>query len=88
MPIIKERLIRLKRMDSVKPKVDVYRVNPTFTLDEDLLQEFREIVWKSIKANRLQLMADGRTLKWVDELIAKEKATKKPAETKTPVGVG
>ena len=58
-----------------KANVDVYRRTPTFTLDLALLEEYKENLTKAIKANRLMLMADGRTLDWVEELIAKEKKT-------------
>lgn len=61
-------------MDS-KPKVDVYRVNPTFTLDLNMLEEYRKTIMEQIMHNRFILMRDGRTLKWVDELIVKEKKT-------------
>jgi len=66
----------------IKPKVDVYRRNPTFTLPLDLLEEYRENLFKAIKGNRLMLMADGRTLQWVEELIEKEKKANPKKEEK------
>ena len=56
------------------PKTDVYRVNPTFTLSLNMLEEYRQAIMDSIMHNRFVLMRDGRTLKWIDELIMKEKA--------------
>lgn len=56
-----------------KPKVDVYRRTPTFTLSLKLLEEYKSNLVKAIEGNRLMLMADGRTLDWVEELITKEK---------------
>ena len=53
--------------------LDVYKRTPTFTLDLPLLEEYKSNLLKSIKGNRLMLMAEGRTLDWVEELIAKEK---------------
>lgn len=65
-----------------KPKVDVYRTTPTFTLPLRLLEEFEVNLTKSIEANRLMLMSDGRTLEWVKEMIVKEK--KANPENKKP----
>ncbi len=74
------------------PKVDVYRVNPTFTLSLDMLEEYRNAIMESIMHNRFVLMRDGRTLKWIDELIEKEKKANPEKEEakdkkKAPIGV-
>jgi len=67
-----------------KPKTDVYRVNPTFTLSLEMLEVYREKIMDSIMHNRFVLMRDGRTLAWVDEMIKKEKAANPPKPEEAP----
>lgn len=69
-------------MDINKPKVDVYRTNPTFTLDLEMLEEYKDIIMKSIMQNRFVLMRDGRTLEWIKELIEKEMKANPPKKEK------
>ena len=73
-----------------KAKSDVYRRTPTFTLELEMLEQNRELIMNSIMHNRFILMRDGRTLDWVEELIAKEKKnnpTPKEKEKKIPSSV-
>ena len=68
--------------DTKPTRIDVYKRTPTFTLPLELLEEFRANLDKSIKANRLMLMSDGRTLLWIEELIEKEKKVNPPEKDK------
>ena len=54
-----------------------YKTAPTFTLNEDTLVEYRELLMKQIMYNRFVLMRDGRTIVWIDEELDKFKPTKK-----------
>lgn len=71
-------------MDKVKP-VDVYKRSPTFTLDKELLEEFRDLTMRAIKSQRLALMIDGRNMDWIEEQIAK--FPKEEEKVKKPLGV-
>ena len=57
--------------------MDTYKTAPTFTLDEDTLVEYREILMKQIMYNRFVLMRDGRTIVWIDEELKTFKPKKK-----------
>ena len=56
----------------VKDKpLPVYKRTPTFTIPKEKLQSFRDHIMDSIIINRVALMADGRTLEWVEEELKK-----------------
>ena len=69
--------------EKIKP-VAVYKTTPTFTIPKEKLQSFRDHIMDSIIINRVALMADGRTLEWVEKELAKypEEVVKKPLKAK------
>ncbi|MEK0325844.1 MAG: hypothetical protein QQN63_09080 [Nitrosopumilus sp.] len=56
----------------------IYKTAPTFTLDQETLEEYREILMKQIMYNRFVLMRDGRTILWIDEELKVFKKEDKP----------
>ena len=67
--ILKEKWTHSKKMAT-------YKSAPTFTMDKSDFESYREQVMKSIKAERMALMSDGRILLWIDEELDRFGAAK------------
>ena len=74
-------LLQIKMDKIEKPKKpDVFKTAATFIFTGQDWLNYRTQVMMAIKAERMALMSNGNTLKWIDEQIAKLPKEEKPKE--------
>lgn len=63
----------------------IYKTAPTFEMDKESFESYRDHVMTNIKNDRMNLMANGKVLLWIDEELAKFPEEKEKKEKKQKV---